>query len=250
MLEVIGAGLPRTGTYSLRAALTMLLGGDCYHMRTVRENADHVPIWLDALNGNLPDWPALFSGCTAAVDWPVSAFWREIAAAFPDALILLSVRKDAATWWRSFNENIVPMISQDPALENEPWHTMAVGLCDRELGKTWDDQTSAEAAYSRHIEIVRTAVSAPAGPVATRGWMAAPLSGTRSTDPGRAVPLPEHDGRPAPATGRLIQLTCRLVRSTSLRGPDDGYRRFMRVRLDHARETGGLVPSSLPLSHA
>jgi hypothetical protein len=30
MLKVIGAGLPRTGTYSLLAALMTLLGGECY----------------------------------------------------------------------------------------------------------------------------------------------------------------------------------------------------------------------------
>jgi len=32
---VIGAGLPRTATMSLRAALTKLLDGPCYHMMSV-----------------------------------------------------------------------------------------------------------------------------------------------------------------------------------------------------------------------
>ena len=36
-LQVIGAGLGRTGTTSLREALEQLLGGPCYHMLEVRE---------------------------------------------------------------------------------------------------------------------------------------------------------------------------------------------------------------------
>ena len=35
-LQVIGAGLGRTGTTSLREALEQLLGGHCYHMLEVR----------------------------------------------------------------------------------------------------------------------------------------------------------------------------------------------------------------------
>ena len=31
-LQVIGAGIGRTGTNSLKVALEMLLGGPCYHM--------------------------------------------------------------------------------------------------------------------------------------------------------------------------------------------------------------------------
>jgi Sulfotransferase domain len=34
-LRVVGAGLPRTGTQSLRTALEYLLGGQCYHMSVI-----------------------------------------------------------------------------------------------------------------------------------------------------------------------------------------------------------------------
>ena len=34
-IKVIGAGLPRTGTLSLKAALTQLYSGKCYHMMDV-----------------------------------------------------------------------------------------------------------------------------------------------------------------------------------------------------------------------
>jgi hypothetical protein len=36
-LQIIGAGLGRTGTTSLKLALEDLLGGRCYHMFEVRE---------------------------------------------------------------------------------------------------------------------------------------------------------------------------------------------------------------------
>jgi hypothetical protein len=54
-LRVIGAGLPRTGTASLRTALEVLLGAPCYHMREVFAHTEHVPFWRQALAGQPPD---------------------------------------------------------------------------------------------------------------------------------------------------------------------------------------------------
>jgi hypothetical protein len=45
-LSVIGAGVGRTGTLSLKLALERLGLGPCYHMREVFESLDtHVPLW-------------------------------------------------------------------------------------------------------------------------------------------------------------------------------------------------------------
>ena len=46
-LRVVGAGLGRTGTNSLKLALERLLGGPCYHMVEVIERPDDVPVWHD-----------------------------------------------------------------------------------------------------------------------------------------------------------------------------------------------------------
>src|SRR5690349_5268057 len=99
-VRVVGAGLGRTGTTSLKVALEDLLGGPCYHMLAVRERAGDPDAWGDAYDGRLPDWRAFFDGYAAVVDWPAAPFWREISEAFPDAVILLSTR-DADDWWRS-----------------------------------------------------------------------------------------------------------------------------------------------------
>src|SRR5258707_13989282 len=105
-LKVVGAGLGRTGTMSLKKALEILLGGTCYHMYEVFEHLEtDVPVWHDAALGKPVDWAKLFDGYVAAVDWPAGAYWKEISAAFPDALILLSTR-DSEKCWNSANETI------------------------------------------------------------------------------------------------------------------------------------------------
>merc|ERR1712137_456649 len=91
-LSVFSAGFGRTGTMSLKLALEQLGFGPCHHMIEVIENGDvQVPLWNAALNGQ-PDFEAIYAGYGAAVDWPTAAFWQELAAAYPDAKVILSSR--------------------------------------------------------------------------------------------------------------------------------------------------------------
>src|ERR1700694_599798 len=90
-LQLIGAGLGRTGTTSLKLALEELLEGRCYHMLEVRERPEDPDAWAAAYGGRPPDWDAFFADYQASVDWPAAPFWRELSEAFPDAVILLSV---------------------------------------------------------------------------------------------------------------------------------------------------------------
>src|SRR5438132_13248585 len=113
-VRIVGAGLGRTGTMSLKIALERLLGAPCYHMIEVFEHPEHVPVWHAAVRGEPVDWDALFAGYVAAVDWPVAAFWREISAANPDAVVLLSVR-DAAAWWQSADQTNREASRREPA---------------------------------------------------------------------------------------------------------------------------------------
>jgi sulfotransferase family protein len=159
-LRVVGAGMPRTGTMSLRVALEHLLGGTCYHMSALfeRQNVD-VPTWLSAVRGEQVDWSAIFTGCTAAIDWPASVFWRELAAAYPDALVVLSTRNAAESWWRSVDATVW-RVARAPALvtEDRQWIEMITGLIARVFGPDWDDPASAMATYERHNDEVRRAV--------------------------------------------------------------------------------------------
>ena len=82
-LQVVGAGLGRTGTTSLKAALEQLLGGPCYHMLEVRERPADPDAWGDAYEGRPPAWKDFFVGYAATVDWPSAPFWSQIGAVFP-----------------------------------------------------------------------------------------------------------------------------------------------------------------------
>ena len=104
-LQVIGAGLGRTGTASLKLALQQLLGGRCYHMSECFGRSANPPQWLQAAEGR-PDWDQIFDGYVATVDYPACGFWRELMDHYPDAKVLLSVR-DADRWFESTGETIL-----------------------------------------------------------------------------------------------------------------------------------------------
>jgi hypothetical protein len=161
MLRVVGAGLPRTATRSLKDALERLLGGRCYHMAEVFQHLEDVPTWHAAARGEEVDWSSFPPDSVATVDWPASVFWRELAEANPDAVILLSTRDSAAKWWESADETILPVLRDPVEPENEEWQQMVRALFGREIGPDWDDAEGAQAFYERHNEHVRR--EAPAG---------------------------------------------------------------------------------------
>lgn len=149
-LRVIGAGLGRTGTASLKVALARLLGGPCYHMIDVFEHPEHVPCWHAAARGDMPDWDALFEGYTAAVDWPASAFWPELAAAYPDALILLSTRS-AESWWESASATIFAVQGRVPDARS----AMIADVFATRFTSQYTDRDAAIAAFHAHNADVR-----------------------------------------------------------------------------------------------
>lgn len=160
-LRIVGAGLGRTGTLSLKTALEQLLGGPCYHMIEVFGRPDDVAVWQGAIDGEAPDWDALFDGYAAAVDWPTCEFWRELSEQYPDAPVLLSTRSSAAAWWKSADETIFEVSRgdrpDDPVLG--PHHDMVLRMLDR-FTPGWSEATTAMAAYDAHNAAVRAAIPA------------------------------------------------------------------------------------------
>src|SRR5690348_8288097 len=110
-LQVVGAGLGRTGTHSLKVALEQLLGGPCHHMVEVFPSEEQRAGWSKAAAGEAVDWDVLLGGYRAIVDWPGAAFWPELTAANPDALVLLSTRS-TDSWVRSVRNTIFVGIEQ------------------------------------------------------------------------------------------------------------------------------------------
>lgn len=162
-LRVVGAGLGRTGTASLKTALEQLTGGPCYHMFEVFERPESVAIWHAIGRGESDDWDALMAGYTAAVDWPASAYWSELSAANPDAIVLLSSRSSAEEWWRSMEKTIIATLTMDlpPEAEGMAVHrAMVLDMFDRRFTPDWREPDAAMAAYERHNERVRSQVPA------------------------------------------------------------------------------------------
>lgn len=144
-VRIVGAGLGRTGTTSLKAALERLLGGPCHHMMELFTHPEQIPAWHAAARGEMPDWKKLLASYRATVDWPSAAYWPEISAAFPDAVILLSVR-DPESWWKSASNTIFQAIPQAP---NAEWRAMVEAMMASRFTPKLDDKDACIAAYER-----------------------------------------------------------------------------------------------------
>ena len=108
-MRVIGAGLPRTGTMTMQAALKTL-GYPCYHMKEVPRERGHLDAWYQFVTGQAPmDWHTLFRNFEATVDTPGCLYYQELMEAFPDAKVVLTVREpdrwyaSLMTLYRTFN---------------------------------------------------------------------------------------------------------------------------------------------------
>jgi Sulfotransferase domain len=151
-IQLVGAGLGRTGTLSLKLALERLLGGTCHHMMEVSGHPDEVPSWHAAMLGEPVDFRALLADYNAIVDYPGAAVWRELAAAFPDAPVLLSTRSSADEWWQSGSNTILAV---RPDQEDSDGRRMIDALFARSLGGDVTDRNSVMAAYDAHNAAVR-----------------------------------------------------------------------------------------------
>lgn len=113
-MKVIGVGVGRTGTLSLKAALERLGLGPCFHGRHVLDHPDRLPLWEAAAAGEPVDWHTVLAGYASTVDWPGAAFWRQLTDAFPHAKIILTVR-DADGWYDSVSKTIFRMFGDGPS---------------------------------------------------------------------------------------------------------------------------------------
>jgi len=103
-LKVVGSGLGRTGTKSMQSALSILGFGPCHHMVEVFAHPESMALWIEA--GKVrPDWDAIFDGYYSMVDYPGAHHWRELAAYYPDAKVLHTVR-DPDQWFESTQATI------------------------------------------------------------------------------------------------------------------------------------------------
>ena len=156
-LRVVGAGVGRTGTTSLKLALERLLGEPCHHMYEMFGDPAEIPRWTAAIEGRPVDWTTMCDGFAAVVDWPGAAFWPELTIAHPDALVILSVR-DPESWYLSASNTIFQVYDNAPA-EWQHWFDAMYRLLGERFSCDLDDPDTMMAAFERHNESVRRSVA-------------------------------------------------------------------------------------------
>ncbi len=159
-LRLVGAGLPRTGTSSLREALRHLLGAPVYHMSETFAHPEHAATWVAAMQGDPPVWDDFLAGYAAGVDTPFSSCWRDLASSCPDAPVLLSHRGSAEVWRRSMDVTVLAR-TRDLLAKDDPADPM-VPLFRAMFHDVFTDPDDAEqvrAGYERRLAQVRAEIA-------------------------------------------------------------------------------------------
>ena len=167
-LKVIGSGMGRTGTLTLKSALETLGFGPCHHMLEVFEHTESIPLWIEAGAGRA-DWDAIYGPYAATVDFPGSKFWRELAEFYPHAKVLHSVR-DPEKWFESTQETIFSPNS--PALNAEGMMAEFFGVVARGFEGRIHDRAFMVDQFKRHTDAVVAAIPTDRLLVyeASQGW--------------------------------------------------------------------------------
>jgi len=155
-LQVIGAGLGRTGTLSLKLALEQLGLGPCYHMLEVFKNPA-APDWWSAAADGAPDWEKIFEGYGATVDWPSASFYAQLAQAYPQAKVILTER-DPEAWFASTQATIF----QGPYTpdSDDPFRRMTWKVIGSLFDGRMSDHDHVIDVYLRHNAKVRETIPA------------------------------------------------------------------------------------------
>lgn len=171
-LKIIGTGVGRTGTYSLKLALEHLGYGKCYHMAELFQHPEGLVYFEKAEKGEEVDWEALFEGYQSAVDYPVSRYYKQLMAKYPDAKIIHTIR-DPESWYQSASQTIIwaskPSLGRvlkmmtklpfAPGLRKQmPVLKFDGKLIDLEFGKDYKNKEKVIARFNQHNEAVLNTV--------------------------------------------------------------------------------------------
>lgn len=176
-IQVIGAGLPRTGTSSFSAALDILLDGPTYHGGTQISRGPSIEIksWISVLQywvkGDAASREAMKSlmhrrldGYAAVTDAPCSQLVPELLEIYPNAKVICTTR-DPVTWEKSMQhiQNIAmrwflrAALLPVPGMRHFPDYGLLLG-CQWEKMYAIDAGSHGRLTYARHIEWLKETV--------------------------------------------------------------------------------------------
>jgi hypothetical protein len=174
-IKIIGAGLPRTGTNTLKASLEKLGYNKTYHMKELLAHPENLHYWLTLKNTGVTKWEELYQGFAATVDFPGYPWYKEHMTRYPDAKVILTVRPFEnwytsiySTIWQAGPQNIFQKIAMMSRLLFNP-RLRAVIKCVKfakgsifgvHLQGKFADKAFAEKMFNQHIEEVKAYVPA------------------------------------------------------------------------------------------
>jgi len=112
-IKIIGAGLPRTGTNTLKGSLEMLGYTKTYHMKELLVNPEKLTYWKTLKETGTTNWKDLYNGYQATVDFPAYPWYKEHMKQYPDAKVILTVRP-FEKWYTSVYSTIWQAGPQTP----------------------------------------------------------------------------------------------------------------------------------------
>ncbi|KAK0634394.1 P-loop containing nucleoside triphosphate hydrolase protein [Bombardia bombarda] len=144
-MQVLCVGLPRSGTESLAQALAILGYDHTYHgWDIVYDSECHSPGWVRLVRkkwypDTIPnkedreitatDFDALLGHSVAVTDAAASVFAAEMVRAYPEAKVVLNMRRDVDGWVESLGRTLVRA--------NESWGFWVASWLDRECFWAW-----------------------------------------------------------------------------------------------------------------
>ncbi|GIH23435.1 hypothetical protein Aph01nite_17450 [Acrocarpospora phusangensis] len=140
-------------------------------MSSLGEYPESIAHWEAAVRGEQVDWKDLLAGYQSAVDWPVCSFWRELADAYPDAKVVLTVR-EPRSWYASARKTIYRYMARKPGIEGAimrleerlyPSLRRRRALCERLIWENtfegrFDEPEEAMKIFERHNSAVRETI--------------------------------------------------------------------------------------------
>ncbi|MFN2457260.1 MAG: sulfotransferase family protein [Chitinophagaceae bacterium] len=104
-IKIIGAGLPRTGTNTLKASLEKLGYKKTYHMKELLVHPENLHYWTTLKETGTTKWDELYNGYQATVDFPAYPWYKEHMKRYPEAKVILTVRP-FEKWYTSIYSTI------------------------------------------------------------------------------------------------------------------------------------------------
>jgi hypothetical protein len=111
-------------------------------MIEVNAHREHDALWLALARGEASDWRPMLQGYASTVDWPTTYVWKELAAANPQAKIILTSR-DPDAWYASAAATIFARMIEFETLRAEALRS---------------DPAAVDEARRRHMEMINTLI--------------------------------------------------------------------------------------------